>query len=119
MSPSLSFKMYKSYFKIPFLIRYLCLLPLCLYHPGARLERKKMSLLMENTHITLEDLQHIRIPVALFNGEYDIVQPCHSTHIASSLPYCHREEIKDAGYDMLIPLNETLFNKIKLFLDCL
>lgn len=119
LSPSLNFKAYRFYFRILFLMRYLCLLPLCLYHPGARLERKKMLLLMEDTHMTLEDLQHIKIPVALFNGEYDIIQSRHFINLASSLPYCHREEIQHSGHDMLIPLHHELFNKIKLFLDCL
>ena len=91
-------------------------LPFCLYHPVARRKRKLTKWMLEEPHFKEEELQSIKIPALLLGGERDMIKEEDFQRIASLLPYCKYEVIKESSHFMLNDAFPVVLNKRRGFL---
>lgn len=60
-----------------------------------------LSLMLHEPNMTRQDLEHIRVPVLIVAGQYDLIHHHHSKMIAKELPDSEFAVIKSSGHGLL------------------
>ena len=110
-------QMIKPMYRLFMYIKYICLLPFCLYNVQARRMFKLVKLMIKEPSIEYTELQNIHIPVLVLAGEYDMIKENDTQMIGESLPYSVVKIIPQGHHFLLGSSFKQTFHEIDLFLN--
>lgn len=78
-------------------------------------EWKLMRLLVEEPHISLNDLQKIAVPALVIGGDHDVIKPEHTLLIAANIPRSYLWILPDSGHSTPIIYKDEFNKKVDSF----
>ena len=110
-------QMIRPIYRLTMVMQWICLLPFCLYHPKARLTRKRTKLMMSQPQIDYSSLNQIQIPVLVLAGEFDMIKDSDTQNIGQALTYGIVKIIKGGNHFLLRDFFQQTIKEIQLFLQ--
>lgn len=76
---------------------------------------KLVRLLIEEPHISLEDLHKIAVPVLVIGGDHDVIKPVHTLLIAENIPQSYLWILPNSGHSTPIVYKDDFNKNIETF----
>lgn len=76
---------------------------------------KYFRLLIEQPHISLNDLHKILIPTLIIGGDHDVIRPAHTLAIYENIPNAYLWILPDSGHSTLVRYTEEFNSKVDAF----
>ena len=83
--------------------------------PEVKNMRKLANLLLNEPHITTEQLHHIQCPTLVMGGDHDVILPQHTLLIAQSIPKSYCYIFPNSGHSTLIRYKDEFNKKVLEF----
>lgn len=116
LSPNVSPKGLKWYYRLHMILTLLLLPIFCLYDKKSRRRFKLILFMMKEPHFTREYLSSLKIPALLLSGENDMIKDSDFQLIQTSLPYCVHKVIKNSTHFLLGDQYNKTLREIRGFL---
>ncbi|HJW31276.1 MAG TPA: alpha/beta hydrolase, partial [Saprospiraceae bacterium] len=83
--------------------------------PEIKTMRKLGNLLLNQPHISTEQLAHIACPTLVMGGDHDVIRPQHTLLIAQSIPKSYCWILPNSGHSTLIRYKDEFNKKVDEF----
>lgn len=116
LSPYLSPKGIKGFFRLQMMLSLVLLIPFCLYNKVARRLWKLTLWRLREPTWNKEDLAMLKQPFLLLSGDHDMMKAADVAALASALPHCVSEVLSDCSHAIFDDAYRPTLKKIRGFL---
>jgi len=78
---------------------------------------KKKKLMLDQPHISAEELSKIKVPTVLLAGEHDLIKPEHLKYITDCIPTCRLKILKGEDHSSYVMHSTKIADMLKEFMS--